>query len=110
VADTVLAWDWERFAAGVPVGFDALHYDLQPRALGQVDAAGAAAADSVRRAPGLLAPLGVPAGSAPAVAVLYLVEILTRYVGDGQTRWGNWRSMTEGVLAAARAAAPVAAR
>jgi hypothetical protein len=110
VADTVLAWDWERFAGGVPVGFDALHYDLQPRALGQVDAAGAAAADSVRRAPGLLAPLGVPAGSAPAVAVLYLVEILTRYVGDGQTRWGNWRSMTEGVLAAARAAAPVAAR
>jgi hypothetical protein len=110
VADTVLAWDWERFTGGVPVGFDALHYDLQPRALGQVDAAGAAAADSVRRAPGLLAPLGVPAGSAPAVAVLYLVEILTRYVGDGQTRWGNWRSMTEGVLAAARAAAPVAAR
>jgi hypothetical protein len=109
VADTVLAWDWERFAGGVPVGFDALHYDLQPRALGQVDAAGAAAADSVRRAPGLLAPLGVPAGAAPAVAVLYLVEILTRYVGDGQTRWGNWRSMTEGVLAAARAAAPVAA-
>ena len=110
VADTVLAWDWERFTGGVPVGFDALHYDLQPRALAQVDAAGAAAADSVRRAPGLLAPLGVPAGSAPTVAVLYLVEILTRYVGDGQTRWGNWRSMTEGVLAAARAAAPVAAR
>jgi hypothetical protein len=110
VADTVLAWDWERFAGGVPVGFDALHYDLQPRALGQVGAAGAAAADSVRRAPALLAPLGVPAGTAPAVAVLYLVEILTRYVGDGQTRWGNWRSMTEGVLAAARAAAPITAR
>jgi len=110
VADTVLAWDWERFAAGVPVGFDALHYDLQPRALGRVDAAGAAAADSVRRAPELLAPLGVPAGSAPAVAVLYLVEILTRYVGDGQARWDAWRTMTEGVLAAARAAAPVTAR
>jgi hypothetical protein len=110
VADTVLAWDWERFTDGVPVGFDALHYDLQPRALGHVDAAGAAAADSVRRAPALLAPVGVPAGSAAVVAVLYLVEILTRYVGDGQTRWGNWRSMTEGVLAAARAAAPVAAR
>jgi hypothetical protein len=110
VADTVLAWDWERFAGGVPVGFDALHYDLQPRALGHVDAAGAAAADAVRRAPGLLAPVGVPAESAAAVAVLYLVEILTRYVGDGQTRWGHWRSMTEGVLAAARAAAPVAAR
>jgi hypothetical protein len=52
----------------------------------------------------------VPAGSAPAVAVLYLVEILTRYVGDGQARWDAWRTMTEGVLAAARAAAPVTAR
>jgi hypothetical protein len=110
VADTVLAWDWERFGTGVPVGFDALHYDLQPRALTHVEQAGAAAADSVRRAPALLAPLGVPAGSAAVVAALYLVEILTRYVGDGQTRWGNWRSMTEGVLAAARVAAPVAAR
>ncbi len=110
VADTVLAWDWERFGGGVPVGFDALHYDLQPRALAHVEEAGAAAADSVRRAPALLAPVGVPAESAAVVAVLYLVEILTRYVGDGQHRWGNWRSMTEGVLAAARAAAPVAAR
>jgi hypothetical protein len=110
VADTVLAWDWERFAGGVPVGFDALHYDLQPRALGHVNAAAAAAAESVRRAPGLLDPMGVPPGSAAVVAVLYLAEILTRYVGDGQMRWGNWRSMSEGVLAAARAAAPVAAR
>jgi hypothetical protein len=54
--------------------------------------------------------MGVPPGSAAVVAVLYLAEILTRYVGDGQMRWGNWRSMSEGVLAAARAAAPVAAR
>jgi len=110
VADTVLAWDWERFAGGVPVGFDALHYDLQPRVFGRGTGAAAAAADSVRRAPVLLAPVGVPAESAAVVAALYLVEILSRYVGDGQTRWGDWRSMTEGVLAAARAAAPVAAR
>jgi hypothetical protein len=110
IEGTVLAWDWERFAAGVPVGFDALHYDLQPRLQGDPDGAGPALVDSVRRAPGLLAPMGVPAESATVVAVLYLVEILTRYVGDGQTRWGNWHSMTEGLLAAARAAAPVAAR
>jgi len=31
-------------------------------------------------------------------------------VGDGQARWDAWRTMTEGVLAAARAAAPVTAR
>ena len=26
---TLLAWDWERFATGVPVGFDALHFHVQ---------------------------------------------------------------------------------
>jgi hypothetical protein len=110
VEGTVLAWDWERFASGVPAGFDALHYDLQPRLTGEPRTDGLALADLGRRAPGLLAPVGVPAESAAVVAVLYLVEILTRYIGDGQTRWGNWRSLTEGVLAAARAAAPVPAR
>ncbi|HST64586.1 MAG TPA: phosphotransferase [Mycobacteriales bacterium] len=110
VEGTVLAWDWERFGAGVPVGFDPLHYDLQPRLPADAGAAGMMLADSVRRAPGVLGPVGVPAESAATVAVLYLVEILTRYIGDGQTRWGDWRAMTEGVLAAARAAVPVAAR
>ena len=27
----VLVWDWERFADGVPLGFDALHYTFLPR-------------------------------------------------------------------------------
>lgn len=27
--DEVLVWDWERFATGVPVGFDALHFFVQ---------------------------------------------------------------------------------
>ena len=82
-------------------------------------AAGARPRRRGRRRGGRLGPAGRPGcsrrwacrrTSAAVVAALYLVEILTRYVGDGQTRWGNWRSMTERVLAAARAAAPVAAR
>ena len=28
-ATTVLVWDWERFGTGVPVGYDALHFDFQ---------------------------------------------------------------------------------
>lgn len=28
LADRVLVWDWERFAAGVPLGWDALHREL----------------------------------------------------------------------------------
>ncbi len=27
--DQVLVWDWERFESGVPVGYDALHHQLQ---------------------------------------------------------------------------------
>jgi len=97
VADTVLAWDWERFTAGVPVGFDALHYDLQPRVMGRPAEAGAAAADLLRRAPALLAPVGVPAAAAGPVAVLYLAEILARYGRDRQARWASWRTMSEAV-------------
>ena len=106
VADTVLAWDWERFGRGVPVGFDALHYDLQPRVMGRRDEAGAAAVDSVHRAADLLTPVGVPAAAAGAVAVLYLIEILARYGGDAQARWSDWRSMTAGVRSAVRSARP----
>ena len=35
--DQVLAWDWERFESGVPVGYDALHHQLQ----GEVERNGA---------------------------------------------------------------------
>ena len=31
LADALLVWDWERFATGVPLGFDAVHHELQKR-------------------------------------------------------------------------------
>lgn len=97
LADTVLAWDWERFGHGVPVGFDALHYYVQPRVMGRPAAAAGCAADLVQRAPALLAPIGVPAAAAPSVAVLYLAEILARYGGDNQAKWPTWRAMSAAV-------------
>ena len=61
----VLVWDWERFATGVPVGFDALHYDLQPRvASAGVDAAGAGGRGLGPPAPSCSRRSGVPAGPA----------------------------------------------
>lgn len=91
--DTLLLWDWERFATGVPMGFDALHFALQ-RALqssgfrGSVDAAKAvdACIDGARRQ---LAPFGVrDAGAANLTALLYLTDLATRYLTDRQADAG----------------------
>jgi hypothetical protein len=88
LADRMLIWDWERFAAGVPLGYDALHHDLQTAiTVGRVPP-DEAAASTVARAAVLLAPFGVPAGRAAVVAALYLTELGTRYVADGQAAAG----------------------
>ena len=84
----LLVWDWERFTAGVPVGFDALHYWLQSEA----GRAGAdpiqAAGDCVRRAPELLAPFGVSPRPARLTALAYLAELSVRYLADRQAEAG----------------------
>ncbi len=80
----VLLWDWERFESGVPVGYDALHYQLQD-AVERSNGAGARAAAEAAlfTAPMRLGSLGVRPGSAVFVAALYLLEIATRYTCDG---------------------------
>jgi len=88
LADRLLVWDWERFTIGVPVGFDAVHFDLQQRISAQPDGA-----DAVRQtlaaAPGLLAPFGVSTPAAVRVtALLYLVDLATRYLTDRQAEAG----------------------
>lgn len=77
----LLAWDWERFATGVPVGFDLLHHAWMAAIL--AGRALPAAARAVASATPSLASLDVPAERAAAVAALYLVEIATRYREDG---------------------------
>ena len=56
--DSVLVWDWERFGTGVPIGFDALHFDFQ-RLLTRGVEAGAAVDTMTARAHRLLAPFEV---------------------------------------------------
>jgi hypothetical protein len=92
----LLVWDWERFTPGVPMGFDALHYDLQ-RLLDRGVDPGPAVDTILRRAQRLLAPFDVGAGAAQVTALLYLVELATRYLEDKQAEagarlgvLGNW--------------------
>jgi hypothetical protein len=98
LADRVLIWDWERFAEGVPLGYDALHHDLQTAITVRRVPAGAAAASTVARAAVLLAPFGVPASGAPVVAALYLVELGARYLADGQAEAGARLGRLDGWL------------
>ena len=84
----LLVWDWERFGAGAPVGFDALHYWLQAEVVpGRSDPA-RAAVECVRRAPALLKPLGVTPAQARLTALLYLADLSARYLADRQEQAG----------------------
>ena len=84
----VLVWDWERFESGVPIGYDAVHYQLQAAVERNGARAQSAAEVALFTAPMTLGPLGVRPGSAVFVAALYLVEIATRYLQDGAAEAG----------------------
>ncbi|HET9518606.1 MAG TPA: hypothetical protein VFO77_12860 [Actinoplanes sp.] len=87
LADTLLVWDWERFTAGVPVGFDAVHYELQKRIQSTGDATDAVES-TVALAGELLAPFDVRPDAREATALLYLVDLATRYLSDRQAEAG----------------------
>ena len=87
LTDALLVWDWERFAQGVPVGFDAVHHELQRRIQSSGDAAGAVEA-TVRQAGELLAPFGVAGDARELTALLYLVDLAARYLTDRQAEAG----------------------
>ncbi|WP_406039697.1 hypothetical protein OG799_29320 [Micromonospora sp. NBC_00898] len=84
----VLVWDWERFEADVPAGYDALHRAVQT-AIGHdgVEPADAARA-LIAGAAGTLAPFDQDGRNADLVAVLYLVELAARYLRDRQAEAG----------------------
>ncbi|XVV13589.1 hypothetical protein ACQP2X_04330 [Actinoplanes sp. CA-131856] len=87
LADALLVWDWERFATGVPLGFDAVHHELQKRIQSTEDARDAVEA-TVKRAGELLAPFGVVPEGREVTALLYLVDLATRYLTDRQAEAG----------------------
>ena len=80
-AGRVQLWDWERSRAGVPLGFDIVHFVLQDQLVRRADAATTARA--------LLGVCGDALGrwydrgeQREATVLLYLTEIVQRYVAD----------------------------
>lgn len=84
----VLIWDWERFASGVPLGFDLLHYDLQQRLARSQGPSAELPRSLVAAAPDRLAPLGLAPPQARRAVAAYLIEIASRYLGDDQAGVG----------------------
>jgi hypothetical protein len=82
----LLVWDWERFATGVPLGFDALHYWLNTDAL-KIEPR-VAASRCLDRAAERLAPFRIPPDQARLTATLYLADLATRYIVDRQAEAG----------------------
>lgn len=85
----VQLWDWERFASGVPVGFDAVHFRAQRVRHGQKTTR-RAEEELVREVPALLRQMG--RWTAPPeprlVLALYLLEISLRFLRmtSGETK------------------------
>jgi hypothetical protein len=86
-AGALLVWDWERFTLGVPIGFDAVHHELQRRIEQDRDAA-AAVEQTIWRSGALLGAFDVPAEARELTALLYLVDLAARYLTDRQAEAG----------------------
>ncbi|MFI6484203.1 hypothetical protein ACIBH1_40210 [Nonomuraea sp. NPDC050663] len=82
----LLVWDWERYALGVPLGFDALHH-LFNRCLRRMDPATAARA-CLAQAPGALEPFGLSVAEAKQAAIGYLIALADRHAADGHEPLG----------------------
>lgn len=102
---SVLVWDWEFFASGVPLGFDAVHRIVQDDVVFGDRSPEDAFDGAMRRSAEILAPFDVAAPDAELTVVLYTLEIATRYLEDAEhsTRMADleaWlRSTLAGLLA-----------
>lgn len=81
----LLIWDWEQLERSVPAGFDAVHYVLNTN----VVVRGADTLDSVSTlgddARTLLLECGVPEHDHALVVLLYVIELASRYLRDGES-------------------------
>jgi hypothetical protein len=86
--ETLLVWDWERFATGVPIGADLIHYRLQ-----QLNVGGSDLQDSARtviaEAPARLAHCVADPAAARIVAITHLLTLAVRYETDQQAAAGS---------------------
>lgn len=80
-AARVEVWDWERFEAGVPAGFDAAHYRTQVEVAARTEPE-VAWRQITADVAAVLDELGLSTDSATAVAGCYLLAISARYRTD----------------------------
>ncbi|SDL49794.1 hypothetical protein SAMN05216298_4094 [Glycomyces sambucus] len=86
--ERIYLWDLERFETGVPYGFDAVHFRLQDDIVTKATDPTTAVLGLVADAPAILAPMGVAPAEAEPTALLYLVDLAARYMGDQAERAG----------------------
>ncbi|MCZ3387545.1 MAG: hypothetical protein LH645_00090 [Actinomycetia bacterium] len=81
-------WDWERFATGIPLGYDALHLFLMSHAASVRDLH-ALPVDLFDNAARLLRPFGVRERAVAELTTAgYLLELAGRYLDDNQSQAG----------------------
>lgn len=81
-------WDWERFATGIPLGYDALHLYLTSHAPSVRDLH-SLPSDLFDNAPRLLRPFGAPERAVAELTTAgYLLELAGRYLDDNQALAG----------------------
>ena len=86
-ARRAFVWDWERLSLDAPVGFDALHYDLNESVQSGVHPGVHRWLDSgsrLLRDP-LVADMGLRPWAVSTVMALYLIDLATRYLRDRQS-------------------------
>ena len=98
--DGLAVWDWEQFSEAVPIGYDAVHYAIQDLVVVQQLHPTAAFARTRAAAPDLLRPLGVEPGASDTIVLLYLLDLASRYLVDGEsgTRLSRLDAWAEEVL------------
>jgi hypothetical protein len=84
----LLLWDFERFATGVPMGFDALHFAMQRDIITRGWDPTTAVVSLLSRSSRLLRPFEVAESAARVTALLYLVDLAVRYLTDRQAEAG----------------------
>lgn len=87
----VIAWDWEHFQSGVPVGLDAVHFDVAESLMNPRESPVNAFTVVLRdRRRGLVSETVDPGGRA-ALVTQYVIELAIRYIRDGEVKVGGTR-------------------
>jgi hypothetical protein len=85
----VRAWDWEKFESDVPIGYDTIHYSVHGMSALTGRSPLQAFELTLDSSPVLLDPHGIEARSALVVFWLYVLELATRYLEDGEGEAGT---------------------